>query len=128
MNAMIVQLEDKPGSLAHLAQVLGDAGVNIETGAGLVLGAAGGFGFIADDEHNAMAALDGAGITCRMVEVVMADVKDEPGGLAAVARRLADAGVNLELVVPARIGGERMGIAFGVSDAAAARAALGITD
>ena len=128
MNAMIVQLEDKPGTLAQLAQVLGNAGVNIETGAGLAVGGVGGFGFIVDDEHKAMVALDGAGIKCRMVEVVEANVADHPGGLAGVARKLADAGVNLELVAPMGISSATMSVAFGVDDAAKARAALGLSE
>ena len=126
MNAMIVQLEDRPGSLASLAKVLGDAGVNIETGAGLVVGGVGGFGFIANDENKAMEALDAAGIKCRMVEVVEADVADEPGGLAKAAQHLADAGVNIEFAVPGEMGMGRMGVMIGVSDGAAARSALGM--
>jgi hypothetical protein len=125
MNAFIVELEDRPGAVARVAGALGRASVNITTGAGIAAGGRGAFGFLTDDEAAAEAALRAAGIEFRTATVVMAAVADAAGGLAAAAQRLADAGVNVEFVVPARIGGERMGVAFGVSDAPAARAALG---
>lgn len=125
MNVFIVDLENQPGSLARVAGALGRAGVNITTGAGIAMGTAGAFGFLASDEAAAHAALRSAGIAFRTVPGVMASVPDEAGGLARAAQRLADAGVNVEFAVPAGMGGGRMGVAFGVPDASAGRAALG---
>jgi hypothetical protein len=125
MNVFIVELENRPGSLARVAAALGDAGVNITTGAGIAVGNSGAFGFLTDNEGGAEAALRSAGIAFRTVAGVMASVADAPGGLAAAAKRLAEAGVNVEFAVPAGMGGGRMGVAFGVGDAAAARTALG---
>ncbi len=125
MNVLIAELDNRPGSLARAAGALGRAGVNITTGAGLGLGTAGALGFLTDDEAGAHAALSAAGIQVRVVAAVVASVPDAPGGLAQAAQRLADAGVNVEFVIPAGMGGGRMGVAFGVADAEKARAALG---
>ena len=125
MNAFIVEIENRSGQLARIVGALGDAGVNITTGAGLGLSDTGGFGFVTDDEAGARKALSGAGIMFKTVEIVAAHVPDEAGGLASAARKIAGAGVNVQFVVPMSMGGDRMGVAFGVDDAAAARKALG---
>jgi len=125
MNAIIVELQNRPGELARAAGALGKAGVNITTGAGLSLSSVGAFGFMTDDESGAMAALRAAGLVCRMVAVVEASVADKAGGLADAAQRLADAGVNVDFVVPIGMSGGVMKVAFGVDDAAKASAALG---
>jgi hypothetical protein len=125
MNAIIVELENRPGELARATGALGRAGVNITNGVGLALTAAGAFGFLTDNEAGAMSALQAAGLTCRMVEVVETPVADEAGGLAVVAQRLADAGVNVELLLPVGMRAGAMQVAFGVDDASKARSALG---
>lgn len=124
MDAFIVEIANRPGELAHIAGTLGDAGVNISTGAGIGLATTGGFGFLTDDEAGAKRALDSAGISYRTVGVVTVSVSDQPGGLASVARRLADANLNVEFVIPTSTGATRS-VAVGVEDADAARAALG---
>jgi len=125
MDAFIVEIENRAGQLARIAGALGDAGVNITTGAGLGLSDTGGFGFIAEDEDAARNALRNAAIMFKTVECVIANVADAPGGLATATRKLAGAGVNIQFVMPVVTGGSSMGVAFGVDNAAAARAALG---
>ncbi|MBI3750742.1 MAG: ACT domain-containing protein [Chloroflexi bacterium] len=125
MNAFIVELENRPGALARVTGALGTAGVNITTGAGIGFGSTGGFGFLTDDETGASAALKSANVAFRTIAAVTSNVADQAGGLAAVARRLADAGVNVELVVPMGMAGGQMVVAFGVDSAEKARSALG---
>jgi hypothetical protein len=125
MNAFIVEVQNQPGELARVARALGDAGVNITSGAGLGLSSAGGFGFLTDNEAGARKALESAGIMFRTVEIIPVSVVDEPGALANVAQRLADATVNIEFVIPTGMSGGKMTIAVGVDDVAAARSALG---
>lgn len=57
--------------------------------------------------------------------LVVASLEHRPGTLAAAARRMADAGVNVETMFAIGMDGDKVMVAFGVSDAAAARAALG---
>ena len=124
MQAFIVEIENRAGQLARIVGALGDAGINITTGAGIGISDTGGFGFLTDDEDGAHGALRAAGIGYRTVEVVVAEVPNRAGGLAEAARRLSGAGVNVHFVVPMAIG-TMDAVAFGVLDADAARKALG---
>lgn len=121
MQAFIVEIENRAGQLSRIVGALGDAGVNITTGAGLAISDSGGFGFLTSDEPGADQALRAAGIPFRTVDVVVANVPNRPGGLAEAARRLSGSGVNVHFVVPVSMDA----IAFGVLDAVAAKAALG---
>jgi hypothetical protein len=124
MQAFIVEIENRAGQLSRIVGALGDAGINITTGAGLAISDTGGFGFLTDDEDGANRALQTAGIGYRTVDVVVAKVPNRAGGLAAAARRLSGAGVNVHFVVPLSIS-DSDSVAFGVLDAPAAKAALG---
>lgn len=124
MNAFIVQLENRPGTLAQVAEALGNSGVNITTGAGMLIGLSAGFGFMVDDDAKAGAALTAAGIGYRMREVVQAAVTNSPGGLGAATRRLANAGVNVELFLPFAGEDGQVRVAFAVNDPETARSAL----
>ena len=55
-------------------------------------------------------------------EVVVVDVEDRPGVLADLTRKIAAAGVNLDLVFVAT----RNRVVFGAADLAGLRAALGL--
>ncbi len=46
--------------------------------------------------------------TIREIEVVPHAIEDRPGSFAEVARRLADAGVNLEAVLPTGMSGGKV--------------------
>ena len=85
----------------------------------------GSFAFTAEDEAGARAVLDAHGWIYREVGLVVAPSSIGRERSAAAARRIADAGVNVETMFAIGMDGEKVLVAFGVSDAAAARAALG---
>ncbi len=117
-----IQLVDRPGALADMAGVLGDAGVNIEGIAGITRDGMGEIHVLVEDEASAREALEAAGTpVVHAHEVLVVDIEDRPGALADVSRRLRDAGVNLALVYLAT----RTRVVFSVSDMDAARTALG---
>ncbi len=91
-----IALENRPGALAKMGEVLGRAGVSIEGGG--VFGGAAHFLFV--DGETARAALEAAGIrVIAMNDVVVQRLRqDLPGQLGAAARRMADAGVNIEVL------------------------------
>lgn len=97
MKDFTVQLEDRPGTLADLGEALGDAGVNIEGIAGFAVHGVGGLvHLLVENGPVARAALEAAGIGIEHeADVVVVNVKDEPGELGRIARRIADAGANL---------------------------------
>lgn len=93
---IVVSLDNKPGTLAKVAETLGKAGVNIQ-GASYATGAKGVARFVADDTDRALAALKAARIKVKQTrDVLEATLADEPGALGALARKLAKARVNID--------------------------------
>jgi hypothetical protein len=92
-----IALDDRPGALAEMGEALGRAGVSIEGGGVFVANGVGVAHFLFHDGPAARAALEAAGI--RVVaerEVVMLKLRQgEPGQLGKLARRMAEAGVNI---------------------------------
>ena len=120
----VVQLDNRPGELAHLARALGARGVNIThiscAGTGPMACA---FMTTADDDQT-REVLRGLGTDFIEGSTLVVDVLDQPGGLADVAERFSRAGVNIlgTLCVGRREG--VMEMAFAVDDVVKARAAL----
>ena len=119
---LTVVLKDKPGQLATLGGATGEAGVNLE---GMCAFTGEGRGIIhlliADDAaQRAVAALTDAGMgVADRREVLVVDVADRPGSLGELARQLASANVNIELLYTT-FGG----VVIATDDMASARAAL----
>lgn len=94
---LTLYLDDEPGELAHVGDVLGKAGVNI---AGLCAHNSGGgqaeLHLLVQDPIPAFEALDRAGIKVEEEqEVIVLDMEDRPGALAEVVHKLGRAKVNL---------------------------------
>jgi hypothetical protein len=121
---LTVVLRDEPGELARLGASTGAAGVNIEgmcaftgEGRGLI------HVLIADEAvRRAVSALEEAGLgVVDEREVLVVDIEDRPGSVGELARELAEANVNIELIYTT-FGGVRVVIA--TDDMDSARAAL----
>jgi len=93
-----VILEDKPGTLARLCSILGDARVNIEAIQGVSREGAGFVQFLPNDANRAMQALDTAGISYTRREVLVVKVLDEPGMLGDVSLVMSRAGINIDSI------------------------------
>ncbi len=95
---LAVTVEDKPGELASLGEATGRAGINID---GVCCFASEGrfvVHLLVDDAAGARRAVENAGYTSiEEREVVLVGLEDRPGALGETARRIADAGVNIEL-------------------------------
>lgn len=125
MNAFIVDLEDRPGSIAAVAEALAIKGISITSLAGIASRGAGAAAILTNDEAGTRKALADGRFSVREIEVVPHAIEDRPGAFAEVARKLADAGVNLEAVLPTGMSGGKVSIAFATKEAAKAREALG---
>ncbi len=100
MNAFIVDLEDRPGSIAAVAEALAIKGISITSLAGIASRGAGSTAILTNDEAGTRKALADGRFSVREVEVVPHTIEDRPGSFAEVARKLADAGINLDAVLP----------------------------
>jgi hypothetical protein len=125
VRAFIVELENRPGSLAELSEALGERGVNIVGVAGMTWNDRGAVGIITNNDATARKFLEDREGDYREVELVAAGLEDSPGSLALASRRLADRGVNILAAMTTSMLGSKVTIAFAVDDAAAAREALG---
>lgn len=121
MRNLVIMLEDRPGTIAEVAEALGRAGVNIEGTCGFPSPPGGTLHVLVEDSDAAQEALAGTATVRDVREVLVVDCPDEPGALGAVARRLADARVNVDLIYQAT--GERTVI--GTAQLDEARRALG---
>jgi hypothetical protein len=118
---LVIDIDNKPGALAEVAAAISDAGVNIAAatcvGPGeqaelhILVPHAGAVRHLLGISHVAIT---------REREVVVVDVEDRPGVLADLTRRIARAGVDLDLVYVAT----RNRVVFGSPDLDGLKAAL----
>jgi hypothetical protein len=97
---LMVILANRPGTLADAAEALGNAGVNIDGGCGFPAAGEGVFHILVDDAGAARRAVEAAGLEVRAERdvVVLDQLPNQPGTLGAALRRIADAGVNVDLI------------------------------
>ena len=100
MRDLAIRLENRPGALAEMGEALGKAGVSVEGGGGFLLGGEAMMHFLFEDGSAARRALEEAGIeVVEDREVLVQRLKqDQPGQLGAIARKMAEAGVNIEVI------------------------------
>jgi hypothetical protein len=100
MKDLAIALENRPGGLADMGEALGRAGVSVEGGGAWVVGGKGVAHFLFEDAAAARRALEAAGIQVLAErEVLVQRLKqDVPGQLGLLTRRMAEAGVNIEVL------------------------------
>src|SRR3954471_9829064 len=100
MKDLTIVLENRPGALADMGQALGRAGVSVEGGGAWVADGKGVAHFLFSDGAAAHRALEAAGIQVLAErEVIVQRLKqDVPGQLGLLTRRMAEAGVNIEVL------------------------------
>jgi hypothetical protein len=99
LHDLTIELENFPGALANMGEALGRAGVSLEGGGMFVVNGVGIAHFLVQDGNIARAALESAGIRVTAVRDVLALRLNQemPGQLGKISRRMADAGVNIEV-------------------------------
>ena len=118
---LVIDVENEPGALARVAAAISDAGVNIAAATCVGPGERAELHILVPHAEAAKHALAISQVAVtREREVVVVDVEDRPGVLADLTRKVARAGVNLDLVYVAT----RNRVVFGAADLAALRAAL----
>jgi hypothetical protein len=124
MQAFLIELADKPGALADVAEAIAAKGVNIASVSGATCGEMGRIAIATDDEANTRAALAGIQCTFEQKDITTALLPHEPGSLAKAARQLASKGVNVESVMLMGMKGQDIEVGFVTSDPVVARDAL----
>ena len=119
---LTIDIENTPGALAEVATAISDAGVNISAATCIGPGQSAELHILvphAEAVKHAL-AISHVAVT-REREVVVVQVEDRPGVLADLTRKIARAGVNLDLVYIAT----QNRIVFGAEDLPGLRTALG---
>lgn len=120
---LVIDIDNAPGALAKVATAISDAGVNIAAATCLGTGERAELHILvkhAEAARHALATSHDVTIT-RERQVVVVEVEDCPGVLADLTRKVAAAGVDLDLVYVAT----RNRVVFGAADIDRLRAALG---
>jgi hypothetical protein len=118
---LVIEIENTAGALARVAAAISDAGVNIAAATCVGTGDQAELHILvprAEPVRHSL-AISHLAVT-REREVVVVDVEDHPGVLADLTRRIARAGVDLDLVYVAT----RNRVVFGARDLDALKAAL----
>ena len=123
-NQFVVQLKNEPGAMATLAEELAARGVDLRAIGGGGIGDSGHVIMTTADDDTTKQILDEGGYTYIEGESILAEVDDRPGGMAALSRQLADAGVNIYGHLFLGRWGDRAMFAFVVDDPDKARPIL----
>ena len=96
VKQLTVALENRPGTLAHMAKVLADAKVNVLALLGSTAVAQGSVQVVVDNVAKAKKALGRAGFSYTEGTLEQFELANKPGALATLAGRLAKKGINID--------------------------------
>ncbi len=95
---LTVILEDRPGTLADMGEALGKAGINIDGLCGFPCEGKGVIHLLVENGAGARRALEEGGLEVSGErDVLILDIEDRPGAFGDMARKIANAGVNVDL-------------------------------
>jgi hypothetical protein len=96
---LTIVLEDRPGTLAEMGEALGNGGINIDGVCGLPCEGKGVIHVLVEDAPEARRVLEAGGFEVSdECEVLLLEVENRPGSLGETARKIADAGVNIQFI------------------------------
>ena len=123
MQAFIIETANRPGEFARQTAAIATRDINVAAIA-LGLGSRGASAFLTADESGTRSALDTAGLKYSEVPILTVWLEDKPGTAAKTAKKLADAGINIELFAPVQYADGKATIAIGVDKVEDARRVL----
>ena len=124
MRDLVINVTDRPGEIARVANALARGDVNMKSIAGIGIAKQWLIRVIPDDIEAARSALNESNIRFEESEVVTALLENKAGELAGVAGKLANAGLNVHAVYVIGLEGDLVELAFAVDDAKKAKKAL----
>jgi len=95
IKQLTVAVENRPGTLAHVAEVLGNARVNILAFLSSAAGTQGSIQLVVDNVNRARKALDDARFSFTESTAEQIELPNKPGALAQWAGKLAAKNVNI---------------------------------
>ncbi len=98
MKQLTILTENKVGALADVCTELGNNGVNIKAITAQGQGDYGVIRLVTEDEVTSKKALEKLGFRVSVSDILIVNLPDRPGEMAKVARKLSNAGVDVECV------------------------------
>lgn len=98
MKEFDVYVQNKPGELAKICEMLGSHGVNIKAISSERGNERPMIRIVTDDEATTKSALARSGIAYGLKDVIAVRMQDRPGELGKIARKLAKAMVNVDSI------------------------------
>ena len=114
---LTVSCENRPGRLAHVARILGDAKVNIMAFLTTTSGTEGSVQVVVDNANKAKKALAGASLTYTEADVLHVELPHMPGALGSFAGKLATKEINITSAYATTLkGAKKASVVLAVSD------------
>jgi hypothetical protein len=107
-SQVYLRTEDQAGELAKVLGIVSDAGVNGVAYAGYADAETGHIMLVTEENTKVVPLLKEAGYDLREDLVALVTDGDAPGSAYAIAKKVADAGISLDLVYAASAGGQYM--------------------
>lgn len=126
VNQLIVETPDEVGMMAKVCSAIADEGVNIRAISAYAKEGKGYFMLLTDDNSKAEQALKSAGFGVSQEEAVAVELENEVGAAKKMAKKLADAGVNLKKCYGSTGNGTMALLVFNSSDNEKAIRTLGV--
>jgi hypothetical protein len=124
MKQFTIGVENRPGAVAEIAKILGNAKVNILTLLGTAQETGGTVELVVADSKRARKALDDSGLVYRELIAEEHELQNKPGALAQYLEKLAGKGINLHSIcATASKGGKKAILVYTIEAAAKAQAA-----
>jgi hypothetical protein len=112
-----IPVENRPGTLARVAKVLGNSRVNILAFLTTSSGAEGSVHVVVDNVNRAKKALDGAGLSYTEADVLHVMLPNVPGALGQFAGKLSTKGINITSGYQTTVkGSKKASVVLAVSD------------
>jgi hypothetical protein len=114
---LTVSCEDRPGALARIARLLGNARINILALLATAAGQGGFVGLVVDKPKKAKIALGAAGMHFAEQPVFHIELPNTPGALATFVEKVAEKGINVTAAYQTSVrGAKKASVVLAVSD------------
>ncbi len=98
MKPITLLADDRPGVIAHISQLLGNANINIDCIDADAANLKGVITLEVDQYDQALELLTQAGYRAISDDTIVIAVEDKPGALARIAARLEESSINIQSI------------------------------